>query len=146
MRPYDGALPMRRLGGRLARAAVAAQRGVPPPPPAGRPPCAGDFRKWGRPACEPRGGAAALRRLPAAGVHSSCASGAPPGATGAATAAQKAARAQEEALQVEVVTGDVRGGGCVAPASLMFFGEHGARVRPLQPPCRRCFCGLCAPP
>jgi hypothetical protein len=130
---------MRRLG-RLARAAlVAPRRGAPPLPPAAASGACGGFRNCGRVGSECRTAAGALSRLPCAGLHSAAAAGAPSGVAGAAPAAQKAARAQEESLVVEVVTGDVRGGGCAAPASLTFFGEHGARLPdPQRPLSRRC--------
>jgi hypothetical protein len=60
-----------------------------------------------------------------AGVHTTCASWLDAAAAVEAGAQSVRGRALD-VLVVEVVTGDVRGAGCTAPASLTLFGELGA--------------------
>ena len=130
---------MRRTRGALRRALHAVQGA---PHPAAGTQSSSSAAQQHHPSSPPpswSGGRSHLQRLHLpAGVHTTCASWVD--AAAEVEAGAQSARGTD-VLVVEVVTGDVRGAGCTAPASLTLFGELGAcparlRVAPPGDNCR----------
>ena len=123
-RPLALLLPMRRTRGALRRALHAVQGA--PHPAAGTQASSAAARQPHPTSSAPwwPGSSHHLQRLHLPpGLHTTCASW----LDAAAEVEQGAQSARgSDVLVVEVVTGDVRGAGCTAPASLTLFGELGA--------------------